>query len=81
MNTEETFAYDALMKIPGVVCQKPGGAFYITCKLPVENTEDLAAVPAERIQRKTMKQLCTLPLKASTQHPVWAETNCVSLTS
>ena len=34
-------AYDALMKIPGVVCQKPGGAFYITCKLPVENTEDL----------------------------------------
>jgi len=29
------------MKIPGVVCQKPGGAFYITCKLPVENTEDL----------------------------------------
>ena len=34
-------AYDALMKIPGVVCQKPGGAFYITCKLPVENAEDL----------------------------------------
>lgn len=33
--------YDALKKIPGVVCEKPGGAFYITCKLPVENTEDL----------------------------------------
>lgn len=24
-----------------MICQKPGGAFYITCKLPVENTEDL----------------------------------------
>ncbi|MBR4015328.1 MAG: pyridoxal phosphate-dependent aminotransferase [Anaerotignum sp.] len=33
--------YDALKKIPGVVCEKPGGAFYIACKLPVENAEDL----------------------------------------
>lgn len=33
--------FEALKKIPGVVCEKPGGAFYITCKLPVENTEDL----------------------------------------
>lgn len=33
--------YNALKEIPGVVCEKPGGAFYITCKLPVENTEDL----------------------------------------
>ena len=32
--------YDELMKIPGVVCQKPGGSFYITAKLPVENIED-----------------------------------------
>ena len=30
-----------MKKIPGVVCEKPGGAFYITCKLPVESTEDL----------------------------------------
>ena len=28
------------MKIPGVVCQKPGGAFYTTAKLPVDNVED-----------------------------------------
>ena len=28
------------MKIPGVVCQKPGGSFYITAKLPVDNIED-----------------------------------------
>lgn len=34
-------SYAALKKIPGVVCEKPGGAFYITCKLPVENAEDL----------------------------------------
>lgn len=32
--------YDEIMKIPGVVCQKPGGAFYIMVKLPVESTED-----------------------------------------
>ncbi|MDD3395523.1 MAG: hypothetical protein PHG19_12935, partial [Anaerotignum sp.] len=34
-------SYEALKKIPGVVCEKPGGAFYITCKLPVENAENL----------------------------------------
>lgn len=32
--------YEELMKIPGVVCQKPGGAFYLTAKLPVDNAED-----------------------------------------
>jgi aspartate aminotransferase len=32
--------YEELMKIPGVVCQKPGGAFYLTAKLPVDNIED-----------------------------------------
>lgn len=32
--------YEELMKIPGVVCQKPGGAFYLTAKLPVQNVED-----------------------------------------
>lgn len=33
-------AYEELMKIPGVVCRKPGGAFYMTAKLPVDNVED-----------------------------------------
>lgn len=33
-------AYEELMKIPGVVCQKPGGAFYMCAKLPVDNVED-----------------------------------------
>ena len=34
-------AFEALKKIPGVVCESPGGAFYITAKMPVESTEDL----------------------------------------
>ncbi|MGC9361722.1 MAG: pyridoxal phosphate-dependent aminotransferase [Candidatus Syntrophosphaera sp.] len=33
-------AYDALMKIPGVVCVKPQGAFYILVKLPIGDCED-----------------------------------------
>ena len=33
-------AYEEISKIPGVVCQKPGGAFYLTAKLPVEDVED-----------------------------------------
>lgn len=32
--------YGALLKIPGVVCAEPQGAFYLMAKLPVENTED-----------------------------------------
>lgn len=32
--------YEELMKIPGVICQKPAGSFYITAKLPVDNVED-----------------------------------------
>ena len=33
-------AYEEISKIPGVVCQKPAGAFYMMCKLPVGNIED-----------------------------------------
>ncbi|NIM99188.1 MAG: aminotransferase class I/II-fold pyridoxal phosphate-dependent enzyme [candidate division Zixibacteria bacterium] len=32
--------YDELMKIPGAVCLKPNGAFYIMAKLPVKDIED-----------------------------------------
>lgn len=32
--------YESLQKIPGVFCQKPEGAFYLMCKLPVEDTND-----------------------------------------
>ena len=31
--------YDTLQKIPGVVCEKPSGAFYVVVKLPVDNAE------------------------------------------
>ena len=34
--------YNELMKIPGVVCLKPSGAFYIMAKLPVKDIEDFA---------------------------------------
>lgn len=33
-------AYEEIMKIPGVVCNKPGGAFYMMVKLPIESAED-----------------------------------------
>jgi aspartate aminotransferase len=32
--------YDALTDIPGVVCKKPQGAFYVVAKLPIEDAED-----------------------------------------
>ena len=34
--------YEELMKIPGVVCLKPSGAFYIMAKLPIKDVEDFA---------------------------------------
>ena len=34
--------YDELMKIPGAVCLKPSGAFYIMAKLPVDDIEVFA---------------------------------------
>ncbi len=34
--------YEELMKIPGVVCQRPNGAFYIMAKLPVNDIEQFA---------------------------------------
>lgn len=35
-------AYQELMSIPGTVCVKPGGAFYIMAKLPIPDIEDFA---------------------------------------
>ncbi|HNW24209.1 MAG TPA: aminotransferase class I/II-fold pyridoxal phosphate-dependent enzyme, partial [Candidatus Cloacimonas sp.] len=32
--------FSELEKIPGVICKKPEGAFYIFAKLPVDNAED-----------------------------------------
>nr|BAL56652.1 aspartate aminotransferase [uncultured Acetothermia bacterium]BAL59321.1 aspartate aminotransferase [Candidatus Acetothermum autotrophicum] len=34
--------YEALQKMPGVICAKPQGAFYVTAKLPIEDAEHFA---------------------------------------
>lgn len=34
--------YDALTSIPGIVCSKPEGAFYILAKLPVDDSDKFA---------------------------------------
>lgn len=34
--------FEKLSKIPGVVCEKPTGAFYIVVKLPIKSGEDFA---------------------------------------
>lgn len=34
--------HEKLSKIPGVVCEKPTGAFYVVAKLPIKNGEDFA---------------------------------------
>lgn len=34
--------FEALQKIPGVFCQKPKGAFYITVKLPIKDSDNFA---------------------------------------
>ncbi len=33
-------AYEEISRIPGVVCRKPGGAFYMSMELPVADAED-----------------------------------------
>lgn len=35
-------AYDILMQIPGVVCRKPSGAFYIMARLPIDDADKFA---------------------------------------
>ncbi|MCM8710659.1 pyridoxal phosphate-dependent aminotransferase [Clostridium sp. SYSU_GA19001] len=35
-------AFESLSKIPGVICKKPTGAFYIIAKLPIEDADDFA---------------------------------------
>lgn len=38
--TRRDVVFNCLNEIPGVVCKKPTGAFYIIAKLPVKNAED-----------------------------------------
>jgi aspartate aminotransferase len=41
-NKRREAIYNGLMKIPGVVCQKPKGAFYIMAKLPIDSGDKFA---------------------------------------
>lgn len=37
-----TLVFEKLSKIPGVICEKPSGAFYIIAKLPIKSGDDFA---------------------------------------
>ena len=41
---------DAIAKIPGAVCRKPGGAFYVMPKLPIRDGEEFAIFMLEEFQ-------------------------------
>jgi aspartate aminotransferase len=47
--------YDELMKIPGAVCLKPSGAFYIMAKLPVKDIEDFAQAFMPLLEKVRMR--------------------------
>lgn len=38
--TRRDVVYNALKNMPGVICEKPTGAFYVVVKLPIEDGED-----------------------------------------
>ena len=40
--------FDAVSAIPGAVCRKPGGAFYLCAKLPLASAEDFAVYLLEQ---------------------------------
>jgi aspartate aminotransferase len=41
---------EAIAKIPGAVCRKPGGAFYVVAKLPIRDGEEFAIFMLEEFQ-------------------------------
>jgi aspartate aminotransferase len=41
-NRRRDTVFAALKKMPGIFCLKPKGAFYITVKLPIKNSDDFA---------------------------------------
>ncbi|HKO60301.1 MAG TPA: pyridoxal phosphate-dependent aminotransferase [Pyrinomonadaceae bacterium] len=41
---------DAIAKIPGAICRKPGGAFYVVPKLPIRDGEEFAIFMLEEFQ-------------------------------
>ena len=59
--------YEEMMKIPGVVCQKPGGSFYMTVKLPVDSVEDFLVFLLEEFEDngETVMFACGEPFYAT----------------
>lgn len=41
---------EAIAKIPGAVCRKPGGAFYVVARLPIRDGEEFARFMLEEFQ-------------------------------
>jgi aspartate aminotransferase len=41
---------DGIAKIPGAVCRKPGGAFYVVAKLPIRDGQEFAIFMLEEFQ-------------------------------
>jgi len=53
------FVFNALSKMPGVICKKPQGAFYIMAKLPVKNAEDFIKFMLTKFNYKKQTVLLT----------------------
>ena len=51
--------YNELIKVKGVICKKPAGAFYIVAKLPIENAEDFVAWTLKKFRRNNETVMCT----------------------
>ena len=51
--------YNELIKINGIICEKPMGAFYIIVKLPVENAEDFVTWTLKYFKRNNETIMCT----------------------
>ena len=65
--------YEALSKMPGVVCKQPKGAFYVIAKLPVLNAEDFVIWMLKEFDVDG-ETVMFAPRKAFTPPRVWALT-------
>ncbi len=45
-------AYEEISKIPGVICRRPSGSFYLMAKLPVDDIEDFLMFMLEEFEDK-----------------------------
>jgi hypothetical protein len=64
-----------LEKIPGIICKKPEGAFYIVAKLPIKDAEDFIIWLLEHYQING-ETVMAAPAEGFMPLPAWAETSC-----